>query len=232
MQFREFNEGRSRTRSEITKEKNVIESKKQRKERSRQIENENTSWILKIAGQVNNFLGGELSREFKDSRIRADGIKILTKGIVDCTNNYAKQKKLTEDASIEKEKPTFHSQEINFDVSSLHIRKIKYMGDVDENTKLPYGKGVVAHIRGAFSITGTFFQNYLDLREKIVIKGPYGEKYEFMGNKNFGREAMISMDDISKVNDIYNIDLPTICLKLLNDDGRNEYILFNPNFVY
>ncbi len=202
-QSHRFNEGRSRTRSETTRKQNVIESKKQREEISRQIENGNISCILKGASQVNRFLGGKFFREFKDSRTYADKIKILTKRIVDYIDNSAK-----------------------------YIRKIGYIGDVDKNTKLSYGKGMVSHIYGAFTIIGTFFRNYLDLREKIVIKGSYGEEYKFMGNKNFGREAMISMDDISQVNEVYRLNLSTICLKLSNGDGENEYILFNSDFVY
>lgn len=71
---------------------------------------------------------------------------------------------------------------------------------------------------------------YLDLREKVEVKDSYREEYKFMGNKNFGQETVISIDDISKVNDVYN--LSTVCLKLSNDDERNECILFNHNFVY
>ncbi|MBO6055646.1 MAG: hypothetical protein J6P84_01515 [Alphaproteobacteria bacterium] len=280
-QARGFDEGRSRTRSE-TSISDMLESKKQREERSRLIESENVNCVLKISAcQVNRFLGEDFFREFKASHTYADKIKILTRGTVDYVYSCAQQKKeaieenkaLAEQnkllvrenelqgeyikklenklliakaqtksvspvvsvkgessASMEKEEPAFHNQEINFVVPSLHIKKIEYIGDMDENKA--HGKGVVSHIHEAFTIAGTFFRNYLDLREKIVIKGSYGEEYEFMGNKNFGQDAMIPMDDISRVNDVYRLNLSTICLKLSNDDGKNEHILFNSDFVY
>lgn len=274
-QSRGFNKGRGRTRSETINCKgselnisDMLESNNQREERSRLIENENISCMLRISAcQMSRFLGEDFFREFKDSHTYADKIKILTRGTVDYIDNCAKQnqelakqnellvrengrqgERIKEleartkivssmvsaegknSASVEKEKSAFHNQEINFGVPSVRIKKFEYIGDTAEN--MAHGKGMVSHIHGAFSITGTFFQNYLDLREKIVVRGSYGEKYKFMGNKNFGREAVISMDDISQVRDVYNIDLSTICLGLSNDDGKNEYILFNSDFVY
>ncbi|MBO7537613.1 MAG: hypothetical protein J6T29_04720 [Alphaproteobacteria bacterium] len=180
--------------------------------------------VIKENEELKKQVRGQIRKE----EVQGNYIKNLENKLKIAEEKYEDSMRKYEKNSVEEDICSAFPSEVSS--NELFSSVIRYMGDMVEN--MAHGIGMVSHIHRAFSITGTFFQNYLDLHEKIEIKGPYGEKYEFMGNKNFSQDAMISLDDISKVGDVYNIDLSTICLKLSNDDGENEYILFNSDFVY
>ena len=181
----------------------------------------------------------ELTEKIKDltrkEKKREDYVRNLENRLVIAENKESDFSSRGGASSGEKESGSLfydHDLDINPNTSTFRVRKFEYVGDTNENKKQAHGKGMLSHIHGIVSVAGYFCHNYLDLSKAVEIKGHCGRRYKFKGNESFERRAMISVDDISRVNDVYSLDLSTICLKLSNDDGVNEYILFNPNFVY
>lgn len=181
----------------------------------------------------------ELTEKIKDltrkEKKREDYVRNLENRLVIAENKESDFSSRGGASSGEKESGSLfydHDLDINPNTSTFRVRKFEYVGDTNENKKQAHGKGMLSHIHGIVSVAGYFCHNYLDLSKAVEIKGHCGRRYKFKGNESFERRAMISVDDISRVNDVYSLDLSTICLKLSNDDGVNEYILFNPNFIY